>query len=139
MKIKDIKKQLGKGILIWVEACKEDWDDDFEGRLPGIIVHHPLDVEYDSLCLYPFENFIKMEETESKIVKFICNKFSIDKVFAYQPCLVTTNEQDKVYTLFCEKYNNKIYDVDCSYLISVKKKVADSISFDGDEYVVSCN
>ena len=139
MKTKEIKERLGKGTLLWVEACKEDWDEDFGGKLPGIVVHHKSDIEYNPLCLYPFEKFIKLEDTDSKIVKFVCEKFSVKEVFVYQPCLVGTNEEDKIYTLFDEKCSHKIYDCDCSYLISVKKTIADNIPYDGEEYIIECN
>lgn len=129
MKRSEIKKALGKGTMVWVEC--------FRGADEASTVIYRDVIEYSNNCLYPFERFIEKDETDSKIVKFLCEKYSINKVFAYQPCLVGTNGVDpESNTLFGKVRGNDVYDCDCSYLIVIKKEDAEQLSIDGEEFLI---
>ena len=57
MKISEIKKAIGgKGTLVWLEPnlfTGEDGKESFD-----LIFHTNNEMEYDSLCMYPFEGVI---------------------------------------------------------------------------------
>ena len=133
MKIKDIKKELGKGTLVWAEAFRGDEEN-------SVVVHNPLDIDYDQNCMYVFERFIRKEETNSSIIKFLCEKYSVNKVLAYQKCRVSTEwVNNEISTVLKETGKNKVYDCDSYYLLAIKKSVANAISEDGVEFIIQNN
>ena len=136
MKKTKIKKILGNGTLVWAEC--------FRGEEPEVVVHHPDDIEYEPMYVYVFEAFIKKDGTNSKIIKALCERYSADKVFAYQKCYVGTNGIDaSENTMFAEIQSGdsirRVFDCDCSYLISVKKSMAEQIPFDGESFFIQNN
>lgn len=115
MKLSDIKKELGgKGTLIEIETGYFDW-----------VAYRNKDIHYDHLCLYRFEKFIHLHETTSPVIRFICEKYGVDKVFAYQDW---GHSEEMEHCLLGEDKNGmKHYDYDCYYLVAVPKSVSDSI------------
>lgn len=133
MKISDIKKELGNGTLLWIEC--------FRGEKVEAVVHSPKDIEYDSRCMYVFEAYEARNLTKSAIVKAICEKYDVDKVLAYQKCFVGTSGVNKGLNTLLYANGHEVFDCDCSYLISVKKSVADEVPEDGEEFFITlgCN
>lgn len=130
MKISDIKKELGNGTLLWIEC--------FRGEKVEAVVHSPKDIEYDSNCMYAFEKFVRPEETASVVVKAICAKYRASKVLVYQKCFMGTSGVNQEFnTSFYTGNSHKVFDCDCSYLISVKKSVADKVPEDGEEFFIT--
>ena len=115
MKLSEIKKGLGgKGTLIEIETGCHDW-----------VAYRNKDIQYDDLCLYSFEKFIHLQQTTSPVIRFICEKYGVDKVFAYQNW---GHSEETEYCLLGEDKNGmKHYDYDCYYLVAVPKSVSDSI------------
>ena len=115
MKLSEIKKGLGgKGTLIEIETGYNEW-----------VAYRNKDIHYDNLCLYCFEKFIHLQETTSPVIRFICEKYGVDKVFAYQDW---GHSEEIGHCLLGEDKNGmKHYDYDCYYLIAVPKSVSDSI------------
>ena len=130
MKLSDIKKELGSGVIIWIEC--------FRGDKVEAVVHNPKDIEYNSRNVYVFEEFKNPKETESAVVKTICEKYGVDKVLVYQKCFVGTSSVDReLNTLFYTGDSHDVFDCDCSYLVSVKKSVADKVPEDGEEFFIT--
>ena len=115
MKLSEIKKELGgKGTLIEIEAG------------PQLVAYRNKDIRYSDLCLYFFEEFIHLQQTTSPIIRFICEKYGVDKVFAYQDW--GHSEEEEGHCLLGEDKNGmKHYDYDSYYLVAVPKSVSDSI------------
>ena len=115
MKPSEIKKGLGgKGTLIEIEASSF-----------ALVAYRNRDIQYDDLCLYYFEKFIHLQQTTSPVIRFICEKYGVDKVFAYQSW---GHSEEMGYCLLGEDKNGmKHYDYDCHYLVAVPKRVSDSI------------
>ena len=144
MKISEIKKALGgKGKLIWAEVSLN-----FENDSSKMVIYiHPVgDIIYDKDIMYPYESFINKDETKSRIVKALCDRFSIDKVFVYQESLMGTDSRNpKANTVFGTKYDCLVYDCDCHYLLMVKDSLSKKISkgetiilesVDGEDFVL---
>ena len=115
MKLSEIKKELGgKGTLIEIETGYHQW-----------VAYRNKNIHYDNLCLYCFEKFIQLQETTSPVIRFICEKYGVDKVFAYQDW---GHSEEMGHCLLGEDKNGmKHYDYDCFYLVAVSKPVSDSI------------
>ena len=117
MNLSDIKRNLNSGVLIEISAGKHE-----------LIAYNHKDILFDSSCLYTFERFIDRSETDSKIVHLICEKYGVEKVFAYLDHYCDGSFVPDYFTLLAEKEDgNKLFDCECTYLVSVKRKDADSI------------
>ena len=115
MKLSEIKKELGgKGTLIEIESSSS-----------VLVAYRNKDIQYSDSCLYCFEEFIQLQQTASPVIGFICEKYGVDKVFAYQDW---GHSEEMGYCLLGEDKNGmKHYDYDCYYLVAVPKSVSDSI------------
>ena len=115
MKLSEIKKELGgKGSLIEIESSSS-----------VLVAYRNKDIQYSDSCLYCFEEFIQLQQTTSPVIRFICEKYGVDKVFAYQDW---GHSEEMEYCLLGEDKNGmKHYDYDCYYLVAVPKSVSDSI------------
>ena len=127
MKKSEIKKQLNSGVLIEITASEHD-----------LIAYCNKDVLYDENAMYTFEKIIDINETDSKIVHLICEKYNVGKVFAYLHYYCSGEFVPDNFTLLAEKNDgNKLFDCKCTYLVSVKKKISDSIpKFEGETIAV---
>ena len=123
MKLSEIRKELGgKGTLIEIETGYHQW-----------VAYRNNNIHYDNLCLYCFEKFIQLQETTSPVIGFICEKYGVDKVFAYQDW---GHSEEMGHCLLGEDKNGmKHYDYDCFYLVAVPKPVSDSISENEGELI----
>lgn len=128
MKLSEIKKELGGKILLWVEC--------FRGEKVEAVVHSSNDIEYDNKCMYVFETVVERGNTGSSVIKAICDRYGVDKVFAYQKHTVGTDTIDKSKNTLL---GGTTYDCDCSYLVAVKKSEADRVPEDGEEFFIDCN
>ena len=117
MKTSEIKNKLNPGTLIEISASEYD-----------LIAYNNKDILYNDDCLYTFEKFINKNDTDSKIVQLICEKYGVDKVFAYLNYYCDGTFVPDGFTILAEKEDgNKLFDCKCTYLVSVKKKYSDSI------------
>lgn len=121
MKISEIKKAIGgKGTLVWLEPnlfTGEDGKESFD-----LIFHTNDEMEYDSLCMYPFESVIDCKKTRSQIAKAISEAFSVDSVYAYQRHACGTEHVDKDrFIKLGDNDTHEFYDANCSYIVAVKK------------------
>ena len=135
MKLAEIKKTLGgKGKLIWAEASLN-----FENEPSKMAIYiHPVgNIIYDKDIMYPYESFINKDETRSRVVKTLCERFSTDKVFAYQESLMGTDSRNpKANTVLATKYDCLVYDCDCHYLLMVKDSLSKEISTEGETIIL---
>lgn len=127
MKLSEIKKELGGKALLWVEC--------FRGDKVEAVVHNSSDIEYDCKCMYAFEKVVERSNTDSAVVKAICDKYGVDKVFAYQKHNVGVDTLDKSKNTLL---GGTTYDCDCSYMVAVNKSDADQVPEDGEEFFIDC-
>lgn len=118
MKLSAIRKELGgRGRLVWLE------DNYFDGGF-GLLQHPDGETEYDDACMYAFERFIDVSETDSRIVRAIGEAFGVQKVFAYQKHLCGTDYVDREsFTKLGNSETHDFYDCNCSFLVMKKKDI----------------